>query len=146
MARIGSKEQAALKKILSKVDGLIEHVEELLEEACIEAPSPAEFRRNPDSTFQNILEVQQVLTKVSNTHTRVQIEDSRLWAFNEDLKSEFGVVETEAITKRVRFYIKRLKDLSAMLNNRKSDLTQIITSVRSVQSAYTNRFKVTAGN
>lgn len=145
--KIGPKELGELQKILQKVDNLIAHTEELLLETTkVQSPSPSDFNQNPDSTFDDILTTQQVLSRLGNTHTRVQIEDSRLWGFSRALQKEFGVVETEAITKQVNFYSKRLKDMSAILSERKKDLTQVITSVRSVQSNYTERFKATRGN
>lgn len=146
MSKVPKNELEGFQKVMQKVRALVEHSEGVLLEASVEAPSHSEFQRNPDSTYKWILETQQIYTRVANTLTRIKIEDRRLWELGETLKNSFGVVETEDLRRTINHQLKGLRDLAAMFKEAKNDLTQIITSVRSVQSAVTSRFRTTGGN
>lgn len=145
MANLSPSDFRGFAVVAKKIEALIEEAEGVLLQSCQDAPSPSEFQKNNEITKQWILETQVVLTNVANTQTRLSIEDRRLWAFGEHLKREYGVMESEELTKRVHFYIKSMRDVRDMLREKKDDLIHVITSVRSVQSAVTSRFKHTNG-
>lgn len=146
MARIPQDEMEGFRKIMKKVDALIEHSEEVLLEGSVEAPAHSEFQRNPDATYKWILDTQQIYTRMANTLTRLKIEDRRLWELGETMKTDFGVMETDDLRKQINLKVKGLRDLASMFKTAKDDLNMIIVSVRSVQSAVTGRFKTTGGN
>jgi hypothetical protein len=146
MAKVPKDELEGFQRVMQKVIALIQHSEEVLLEGAVEAPSHSEFQRNPDATYKWILDTQQIYTRMANSLTRLKIEDRRLWELGEELKKSFGVVETEDLCRQVNHHLKSLRDIASMFRETKNDLNQIITSVRSVQSSVTNRFKATGGN
>lgn len=142
---LSEREMKSLGAVFEKIEKLIFGAEQVLVSSCTDAPSPSEFLKNPEITMQWVLENQETLTQVANIQTRVSIEDRRLWAFNEEMKRQHGSLEVEDLSRRVNFYLKSLRDITAMLKEKKFDLIQVITSVRSVQSATTTRFAASRG-
>lgn len=136
-----SEAEKEFKTIRKVIEDFITDARKVVESTCVKFPDYASLRANDDATMEWIIKFQGLCSELGNLLPTVAARKTQVHVLIGAMQDTYGKVESDAMVKVLNGLYRQLVELETVVKDRKYDLSQNVLSIRSIQSAITNRLR-----